>query len=325
MIDRSPDRVVALCRAFMESRVLLTAAELDLFGVIGEGEKSVDEIAASGGWDLRGVRILLDDLVVLGFLDKHRRGYSCPPEILDLMTREGKRSILAFAHHHAELWKRWSELTQRVVGNGKVVSVDPLQAFIDTMHCVAQPLSPGIAAAIRPTKGSRVLDLGGGSGAYTQALLERDRSLRMTLFDRPEVLPHAKKHLACAECLEQVILTGGDFMVDPLPGPQDMVLLSAVVHSLSLEQCLVLFGKLWDILVPGGRIVIRDHIMSEDHTRPRAGALFAVNMLVATPEGGTHSQVELTTALQQAGFVEVDLVQYGERMDGMLFASKPNE
>ncbi len=80
-----------------------------------------------------------------------------------------------------------------------------------------------------------------------------------------------------------------------------------------------LFRKVHDALVPGGRIVIRDHVMSPDRTAPRAGALFAVNMLVGTEEGGTFTLEEIASWLVEAGF-ERPPDALGERMDGLVEA-----
>jgi len=76
-------------------------------------------------------------------------------------------------------------------------------------------------------------------------------------------------------------------------------------------------------LRPGGRLVIRDHIMEDDRTRPPAGALFAVNMLVGTEGGGTYTLEEIEHGLVEAGFVEVRLLERGQRMDGLVEAFKP--
>jgi len=46
-----------------------------------------------------------------------------------------------------------------------------------------------------------------------------------------------------------------------------------------------MFRKIYVASVPGGRVVVRDHILSPDRIRPRSGALFAVNMLVGTRRG----------------------------------------
>ena len=69
--------------------------------------------------------------------------------------------------------------------------------------------------------------------------------------------------------------------------------------------------------------MIRDHVMSPDHTQPASGTLFAVNMLVVTAGGSTYSFDEIRQGLEAAGFTRVRLLQTGERMDGLVEAFKP--
>lgn len=75
-----------------------------------------------------------------------------------------------------------------------------------------------------------------------------------------------------------------------------------------------------DALVPGGRLVIRDHVMSPDRTTPRSGALFAINMLVGTDAGGTFTFDEISSWLLEAGFERPRLLRDGERMDALVEA-----
>lgn len=63
--------------------------------------------------------------------------------------------------------------------------------------------------------------------------------------------------------------------------------------------------------------------MSEDRSRPRAGTLFAVHMLVCTQGGSTYSFSEIRRGQATAGFKDVRLVQDGERMNGVVEAFKP--
>jgi hypothetical protein len=76
-------------------------------------------------------------------------------------------------------------------------------------------------------------------------------------------------------------------------------------------------------MVPGGRIVIRDHVMEPDRTEPRDGAIFAVNMLVNTEGGSTYTYEEIRNWLETAGFANVRFLKAGEHMDGLVEAFKP--
>ena len=84
-----------------------------------------------------------------------------------------------------------------------------------------------------------------------------------------------------------------------------------------------LYRKCFDALVPGGCILIRDHVLSADRTQPASGALFALNMLACTNGGNCYTLADITETLERAGFARVALLQDGDRMDGLVEAFKP--
>ncbi len=320
-----PNPVLGLARAFMESRVLLTAAELDLFTELSRQPRDAASLARARGWQPRPLTVLLDALAAMRLLDKRDGAYQCRPEIAADLSADSPSSLLASVRHAAALWNRWSGLTARVTGDRAGPRDDPgdSRAFIDAMHVIARPLAARIVAAVRPEGARRLLDVGGASGTYTMAFLGAVPGLKATLFDLPEVIPFARERLTAAGCLDRVTLVAGDYLADPLPGGHDLAWLSAVIHSNGPEQNLSLYRKVCGALVPGGRIVIRDHVMSEDRTGPRAGALFAINMLAATEAGRTYTFPEIAAGLEQAGFRNIRLVRPGEAMDALVEAGKP--
>jgi hypothetical protein len=102
-----------------------------------------------------------------------------------------------------------------------------------------------------------------------------------------------------------------------------LALLSAVIHQNSPEQNIELYRKIFQALQPEGRLVIRDHVMNSGHTQPASGAFFAVNMLVVTTGGRTYSFEEIKSSLESVGFINVNLIQPDERMNGLVEGFKP--
>jgi 3-hydroxy-5-methyl-1-naphthoate 3-O-methyltransferase len=317
------EHISALCRGFVESRLMLTAVELDIFTLLCGDWLTAEEVALPRGWDARAVRILLDALSVVGLLDKRNERYSTTEVAAEMLSQDGTYSILDQALHGVELCREWAHLSDRVVGSGTRPTHDSVRAFIGTMELMAPRLAPGIAALVRPERGRNFLDVGGGGGAYTVAFLNRDRRLSATIFERPEVLSICAENLREAECLEHVTLVAGDLTQDEFPAGQHLVLLSAIVQMLSKAQNLELFKRAFRALLPGGRLIIRDYVMSADRLQPRAGTLFAVTMLVATEGGDTYTMREFRDGLESAGFQEIRLLQDGERMNAVIEAVRP--
>jgi SAM-dependent methyltransferase len=322
--------VLRLARNFMESRILLTAAELDLFTILSGPALPAGEIADGIGADVRALTVLLDALAAMGLLVKEEGGYRTDPALSPALSAKGPDSVLPMVLHAAHLWERWSRLT--AVVRGKAAPLEgfsrgkgEMGAFIDAMHVVADPLAPAIVAAVGPGPARMLLDVGGASGTYTIAFLKAVPGMKATLFDRPGVVDMARRRIVEAGLLDRVTLVAGDFSRDALPGGHDLAFVSAIIHQNSPEENRRLFENVYRSLAAGGRIVIRDHVMKDDRTRPRDGALFAVNMLVGTEGGGTYTFDEIRSWLEAAGFSDVRLLQEGKHMDGLVDAVRPGK
>jgi predicted O-methyltransferase YrrM len=324
----TPERLLGMARGFMESRIFLSGAELGLFGLLAPVPLGAEEVARRTGASLRPMTVLLDALAALGLLAKTDDRYQTEPSAAQLLGADGPGSVLPMVLHSAGLWRTWSRLTETVApGSGNrerdLSDPDQLRAFIGAMHVVGAPVADRIVATIEPGAARALLDVGGGPGTYTLAFLRASPLLRATLFDRPAVVEMARDRFAAAGLLQRVTLAAGDFYRDELPGGHDLALLSAIIHQNSPAQNVELYRKVLGALQPGGRLVIRDHVMERDRIRPPAGALFAVNMLVGTEGGGTYTLEEIEEGLAEAGFADVRLLQRGERMDGLVEAFKP--
>jgi predicted O-methyltransferase YrrM len=324
------EEILALGRSYQGAAVLAAAADLDLFSALAPAPLSAAELARTLQCDRRGLTILLDALVALRLVEKSGSHYALPAGLGAFLTPDGAQSILAMAQHQGHCLRNWAQLG-RVVKTGRPAERIPgvrgetgdQEAFIGAMHNLAAPNADQIIRAVQPLQFQHLLDIGGASGTWTMAFLRACPSARATLFDLPHVLPMARRRLVAAGLDQRVKLVAGDFMNDALPPGADLAWVSAIVHQNSRAQNRALFAAVFAALVPGGRIAIRDILMEGDRTRPVAGALFAVNMLVATEGGGTFTLAELREDLIAAGFAEVALARPDEAMNAVVVARKP--
>jgi predicted O-methyltransferase YrrM len=327
----TPETILTLSRNFMESRILLTAAELNLFALLAPHPLSAGEVAKHLHGPLRAATILLDALSAMGLLVKHEKTYQCIAPVSNFLSPDQPESVLPMILHATHLWQRWSKLTAVLSeSEGGAEEADSpsqkyeeLRAFIGAMHAIAAPLAPLMVKAVRAEKSRMLLDVGGASGTYTLAFLGANPQMRVTLFDRPAVIEMARERLEKANLLHRVNLVAGDFYEEDLPTGHDLAFVSAIIHQNSPEENLDLFKKIFRSLLPGGRIVIRDHVMEPERTQPPSGAIFAVNMPLATAGGNTYTFEEIQAGLVQSGFVLVRLIQKGKQMDGLIEAFKP--
>jgi predicted O-methyltransferase YrrM len=330
-IDHKPDDILKLARQFMESRILLTAAELNLFTLLDEVPSTAENLAGRITADLRGMTILLDALSAMGLLIKEPDGvYRCSPNVAACLSDRSSHSVLPMIHHANHLWKSWSNLTSKVSGTepaeipaSAARNTDDIRAFIGAMHVVGASLAENIVKAAEPGMAKTLIDVGGASGTYTIAFLSAAPNMKATLFDRPAVIPIARERMAEAGMADRVRFVAGDFYADELPGGHDLAMLSAIIHQNNAAQNVGLFRKVLHAMVSGGRLIIRDHVMEPNRIAPKEGAIFAVNMLVNTQGGSTYTFDEIKTWLEEAGFTKVRLLQTGYHMDALVEAFKP--
>jgi SAM-dependent methyltransferase len=308
----SPATILDIAYAFRSARVLLTAYELGVFTALGDGTKSATEVAQLLRTDPRATDRLMDALSAMGLLMK-KRGQFLNTSLASRFLVEGKPEYLAGLMHSVHLWKSWSTLTDAVRTGTTVVQREPvnerggnwLQAFIAAMHMRAFKQAPAIVRLLDLRGVRRVLDVGGGSGAYSMAFVRAKREIHAVVFDLPNVVAMTQTYVEAEKLSDRIDAIVGDYETDALGSGFDLVFLSAIIHSNSVDVNKQLFKKAYDALNPKGRIVVQDHIMSEDRTAPLAGTLFALNMLVGTKSGDTYTESEIRSWMEEAGFTQI--------------------
>jgi precorrin-6B methylase 2 len=323
------DELLGVVRGFQPACVITAAADLDLFTALGKTPATAGQLARRIEADPRATAVLLDALAALELLAKQGDAYMVPADIAELMTGDSPTNVLAGVRHQGNCLRRWDQLA-RVVQTGQPARRQPsirgeagdCESFIGAMGNFSGPRAVRIVERLSPLRFDRLLDIGGASGTWTIAFLRAVPEATAVLFDLPEVIPLARERLARAGLADRVSLVAGDFYTDDLPGGADFAWLSAIAHQNSREQNRVLYRKIYSALVPGGTLAIRDVVMEASKTRPVAGALFAVNMLVGTESGGTFTLDEFQEDLAAAGFTDVQLVYQGDAMDSLVRARK---
>ena len=321
--------ILELCRSFQPAALLAAAVDLELFDALGTDRLTADQVARRQRCDRRGMTQLLDALVALELLKKRQGRYSVPASVVQVLTRNGSDSVLAMVQHQANCLRRWGQLAKAIqtgLPPARVPSVRgaarDAAAFIGAMHDLNARIADQVVAEVQPVPFTRLLDVGGGSGTWTMAWLQINPAATAIIFDLPHVIPLARRRLTQAGVMSRVKLVAGNFETAALPTGCDLAWVSAIVHQNSRPQNRQLFRKVWRALCPGGRIAIRDFLMEESRTAPRAGALFAVNMLAHTDCGGTFTLAELRSDLAAAGFGGVKVARRDAGMSAVIVARK---
>src|SRR5271157_1337926 len=221
---------------FWTSRILLTAAELDIFTHLDNESLTASQLAALIGTDPRATDRLLDALVAMSFLRK-RDDVFLLSESGTLLSSKCPQTLLPMVLHYNGLWDVWGQLTT-VVREGKPARktgskhMDEAmrKAFIGAMDSASRELSLKLADTFDASAFRKLLDIGGASGTYTIAFLRTNPQMTAILFDLPPVVAIARERMEAEGLTDRVILVPGDYNEDALPRC-DFVLLFAVIHQ----------------------------------------------------------------------------------------------
>ncbi len=303
-----PDELNDMVRAFMPSRAVLTALELDIFSAVADGA-SAAQVAKKIAADVRSTEMLLNVLVSLKLLEKREETFSNTTASARFFAEGSRDSARAGLLHTATLWHRWSALTEAVRTG---TSVAPrlrddnwAKTFIAAMDRNAKDRAGAVVKAVAASGTKRMLDLGGGSGAYSIAFVRAIAGLTSEILDTADVVPLAQDYIQKARLADRITARVGDMLNDPLGKNYDLVLVSAICHMFSSAENRDLFERIYGALAPKGQIVVQDFILEPSKTAPRPAALFSLNMLVGTRSGRSYSQPEYASWLRDAGFSDV--------------------
>lgn len=323
-----PMEIKEMAMAFQKSRIVLTAYELDVFTVISDKNTDAETVAAALNLNKAATERLLNALAGLKLLEKNGGNHRNTGDSLRFLSKNSP-DYLAGLGHTNHLWDTWSNLTE-VVRTGEAAhgteinerGEEWLEAFIHAMHDRGKKQAPAQLASIDLQGVNSVLDIGGGSGCFCMEFLNRKPDLKTVIFDLPNVVPISRKIVEQEGFSGRIDYHAGDYTTDELPKGFDMVFLSAIIHSNSLETNRELIRKSFDALNPGGKIVIQDWIMNDNKTEPVQGAVFSINMLVGTEKGDCYSESEVKSWFKDAGFTDFKKVELESGLGQMMAIKK---
>ncbi|GAA0728203.1 methyltransferase [Sphingomonas japonica] len=233
----------------------------------------------------------------------------------------GNRGILEMIAHHRLLYADLADplAALRSRGGGALArywhyaqdsgqgSADEVAGY-SALMAASQPLvADQVIDAYRFGAHRRVLDIGGGEGAFVERLQERHPAIRATVFDLPEVAERARARFA-AKGLGGLDAVGGDFLAGELPREQECVTLVRILHDHDADPAARLLRNIRAALRPGGQLVIAEPMAGTPGAVASGDAYFGW-YLWAMGSGRPRSPREIGTMLADAGFARSRLLR----------------
>ena len=329
--------LMALSTGFWAFKTLAAAHDLDLFSRLADGAgTTADELAQALGLHPRPAEMLLTGCAALGLLEKKQGRYR-NTALSDTYLVRGKPYYFGGFVQMADkrLYAGWGKLGEALRTNRPTTWDPAVQAsmfdgedpmmlahFWEAMHSLSTMTARKLGEAVDLSHFRRLLDIGGGSGAYDIEICKQYGNLRATVFDLPFVATIAAKKVAEAHLADRIATVGGNFF-EQLPGDHDVHLLSMIMHDWDEAKNRALLRRSFEALPDGGAVVISELLVDDEKTGPAPAALMSLNMLIET-EGRNYTPAEYSAWLEDAGFRQIETVWFdAPAANGAVIGRKP--
>jgi hypothetical protein len=309
-----------MAMGFIRGKVLCAAVRLGIADALGEGSRTLAELAATTKTDPGALRRFLRALASMGIVEElEPAGYRLTA-FGDPLRRAAPDSVWAsmvfWADLLADAWtwlpdciragdRSGAEAARRQQGATSRWSREPEAQAI--FHAVfAEPAAPDFVPYVTAWDFSRcrvVADLGGGGGGLLGAVLAAQPQARGILVERQAALDGASKRLAASGLLARCQLVAGD-LLEAVPAGADVYLMRCVLHGYDDPTCVRILGNVRQAMHAESRLLLIEVMLPDriDRADPELEKLVMsdLNMLAVTG-GRERSEQEWHALLAAAG------------------------
>ena len=329
--QRRAQQVFDLMAGFVYSQVLLACVRLRIFDVVNESPRTLDELAQICQISASALQRLVHSAVALKLLSQRGQGrYGLG--VLGAPVA-GHAGIRAMIEHHAVLYHDMQDpvaLLRDQVNSGQMAAYWPYSGVDAAENSKAAELRTWqgdkvarysqLMSASQPFVVDEVLgaydfaqhtcslDVGGGQGTFVGRLAVAFTSLKLQLFDLPQVAELAQASFESKAFGARATAYGGDFLRDALPTGADLITLVRVAHDHPDDHVKTILRAIFTALPPGGTLLLAEPMAQNADQAPLGDAYFHFYLL-AMGAGRLRTTGELTAMMFEAGFNNVELLK----------------
>ncbi len=303
-----------LVAGFCHSQTLQALIQLEIPQMLLEAEQDAGMLARHTALPSDRMQVLLSGGVAIGLLKNRRNG--CYALTTRGAALTGVPGLAGMIKHHDVLYRdladpvaffrgevqtELADFWPYVFGAGGATDPDVAAAYSQLMADSQVLVAEDTLAAIDLGQASRLMDVGGGTGAFLTAVGAAHPALTMTLFDLPAVAPAAQTRFDAAGLTDRVTIATGSFRDDPLPTGADVISLVRVLYDHADATVAHLLGAVYAALPPGGTVIVSEP-MTGGVAPNRSGDAYFALYCMAMRTGRARSSDQIAELMSAAGF-----------------------
>lgn len=311
---RDGAEIFDILQGFVKSQVLFALVETGVLRALLDGARAPADLARFADLPPARMAALLQGGAALGLLRRRRDGQ------FDLARRGavilGVPGLEALIRHNRAFYTDMADPVALLRGEGGTelarfwpyvlgqhgeVPADVAARYSDLMAQSQTLVARDVLEAVPLSGARRLMDVGGGTGAFVRAALRATPGLVAVLVDLPEVLEGARARFTAAGLAELVTLCPMSFRESALPEGADTVSLVRVLYDHADPTVRALLARVFAALPPGGRLIVAEPMAGG--ARPEAaGDLYFAFYTMAMGTGRARSAEEIGALCRAAGF-----------------------
>lgn len=305
-------RLQGIARAYCESAVLWAALDLELFRHVTEADAATIAVLAKAMniSELNAHRLITVCLTMGLLVDEGDATVTNAPDV--------ERFLIAGTPRYSGPWMNftrrdvpdWMSLTDKlrspepptVLGMYDDLTVESARKYHQATYSVGMGAGRRFVRSVDLTGRTRMLDLGGGSGAYSINVAQTYPDMTAVVFDLPPVAEVALEFIEENGVADRVTSMGGDFTSDPFPTDCDVAVMASNLPIYDEDKIALVVRKTFDALLPGGEMHLIGEMVADDYSEGLDAALWGMQEILYNGGGKAHTIGECRSYFGAAGF-----------------------
>jgi SAM-dependent methyltransferase len=310
-------RLQNIAQSYGQSAALMAAVEVGVFTAISRGAGTYDEVAQTLDIHPTNAERLMVMLCAAGMLEKAEGRHVNAPDVERFLVEDKPGYMGPWITFTKPQWNEWGRLGQHI-RNKTLKVMGAIEAFTDAdarrYHNATYSIGLGagrrFVRQVDLTGRRRIMDIGGGSGAYCIAAAKEHAGIRAVVLDLPVVCEITREFIAENGVSDRVEAQPCDFTRDPFPTDCDVAIMASNLPMYGREMIAGVIRKACEALLPGGEMHLIGETTNDERTGPWGPAYWGLGQAVGDSLGLAHSEADVIGYFDAAGFKDVGVHEF---------------
>jgi SAM-dependent methyltransferase len=315
MVEKRVDttRLQRFARAYTESAVFFAALDLAIFTHVARGKDTEEQLAAAMDITPLNANRLVTACLAMGLLEWSGDKLRNAPDSQRFLVQGEPGYSGPWMNFTRPTVPEWFNLTAHLrskeppatLGKYAELTVESARAYHAATYSIGMGAGRRFVKTVDLSRRTKLLDLGGGSGAYSINAVKTYPNLKAVVLDLPPVVVVTQEYLAANGVADRVSTQAGDFITADFPRDVDAIVMASNLPIYNEEVIQKVVQKAHDALLPGGEMHLVGEMVYDDRSGPLDAAMWGVSEAVSGSAGKAHTISQCRGYFANAGFIDV--------------------